>query len=272
MKDFFLRKVIRLQGTIGRRTYALCGVLGFALKFGLDSMIAHSFGKPWRLINYWHLAGARFEPNEVAVLLTAALPFVWFGVATTLLRTRDAGVPAWTVVLFFIPIVNLGYFGTLLFLHPRPPRSGAVGRADLESRTALESAIVSVVITTAFTLAFAGLTTWLFQSYGLILFVGLPFIVGFMAAMVHGYRAPRSAPQIAAVVFTSLLFAAGGFLALPGRALCASRWRLRSLSLLHSSAPRLGITCRPVGARQFRHAFPSCSRYWHSSSPRSLLL
>lgn len=208
-----LRRLWQVEGTVDRTTYIASGVIGFAVKFGVDWSIAHAFGKPWRLINYWSLSGARLEPGEVATLLLVALPFIWFGVTMTLLRARDANVPAATVVLFFVPIFNLLYFALLSVLPPSRTGHIAAAPPKTEATKAVESAVYSVLITAALGIAFGGITTWLFRSYGLMLFVGLPFVIGFVAAMLHGYRYPRSASQTFLVAGVALLFAGGGFLA-----------------------------------------------------------
>ena len=208
-----LRRLFRLEGTVGRREYAIAGIGGFALKFAVDWSIAHAFGRTWRLINYWYLAGANLRPSEVATLLVAALPFIWLGVSMTLLRARDADVPALTIVLFFVPGLNLLYFACLMAAPP--VRRGGIAAAPVKTEVTkvVESAVLSVLITTLVALTLGGLTTWLFRSYGVMLFVGLPFVIGFSAAVLHGYRYPRSAPQIFLVAMTSLMFVAGGFLA-----------------------------------------------------------
>ena len=211
MRDLF-RRLVRLEGTVDRRTYALCGLVGFAIKYAIDSSIASAFGKHWRLINYWYLASAHLEISEVARLLIVALPFIWFGVTMTLLRARDAGISPFTVVLFFVPVVNLIYFTTLM-LKPSVPAPSMPATVQAERTKAVESAILSVLVTTAVTIVVGGVMTKLFQSYGVVLFAGLPFFVGFSAATLHGYRYPRSAPQTLLVAFTSLLFVGGAFLA-----------------------------------------------------------
>jgi len=67
----FLRQLWLVEGTIGRVAYAGAGISAFAVKFGVDWSIARAFGGHWRLINYWHLAGANITPSEFAALLAA---------------------------------------------------------------------------------------------------------------------------------------------------------------------------------------------------------
>lgn len=208
-----LRRLLRVEGSVGRVAYAAAGLIGFAVKFCVDWSIAHAFGRQWRLINYWYMAGAKFAPGEVAVLLLVALPFIWFGVTMTLLRARDAGVPAATIILFFVPVLNLLYFGLLMLLPPTGAARPQAVHVKSESTKIVESAVFAVMISTLIGIVFGGITTWLFKSYGLVLFVGLPFLIGFTAAVLHGYRYPRSGPQVILVALISLLFAGGGFLA-----------------------------------------------------------
>ena len=213
MRSLFVR-LWRVDGTVDRVTYLSSGLIAFAIKHVLDWSIAHAFGKPWRLVNYWSLARASLAPGEVETLLIVALPFIWFGVTMTLLRARDAGVPAGTVVLFFVPVINLLYFAILAALPTADTANAPRTIPKSDSTMAVESAVLAVLITTTVGVAFVGISTWLFRNYGLMLFVGLPFVLGFLAAMVHGYRYPRSAPQIFLVATVSLLFVAGALLAI----------------------------------------------------------
>src|SRR5947209_20059273 len=78
----------RLNGTVDRGTYALVGVLGFALKHNIDRLVAtYGFHRGWRLFSYWlplrdvaRITDLR--SNQAAFLGTMvaiALPFVWVG-------------------------------------------------------------------------------------------------------------------------------------------------------------------------------------------------
>jgi hypothetical protein len=213
----WLRKLWRVEGTVGRATYAIAGFGGFALKFAVDWSIAHGFGQPWRLLNYWHLIGAKISRPELIVLLLVAVPFIWFGVTMSLLRSRDAGVPALMVLLFFVPVLNLIYFLTLCALPSRHSGGRTTNEpllpAKTESMKTVESAVYSVLITAVFALACAGISTWVFQKYGMMLFVGLPFCIGFSASLLHGWRYPRSGAQSLFVAVTALLFVCGALLA-----------------------------------------------------------
>src|SRR5690242_4731637 len=106
------------RGRIGRRSYLVIGLLLFALKHNFDRVLALSFGYNWGPFNYLIF----FSPEESVrglsevdswfylELLLIALPFIWIGVVLTLRRLRDAGLPLWLVIVFFIPLINLIFF------------------------------------------------------------------------------------------------------------------------------------------------------------------
>ncbi len=109
----------RPSGTIDRGTYALVGVLGFALKHNLDRLVASQvFGRPWTLFNYWEPVRdvARItdlrdgEAVFLGTMVALALPFIWVGVMLTLKRLRSAGLSPVMAALFFVPFLNLVSF------------------------------------------------------------------------------------------------------------------------------------------------------------------
>src|SRR6267378_3296163 len=110
------------RGTVDRGTYALVGVVGFAIKHNIDRLIANRlFGRPFTPFNYWippvqairidslSTTDARF----LATMVSIALPFVWIGLAMTVRRLRSANLPLSLVVLFFVPLMNLLFFVVL---------------------------------------------------------------------------------------------------------------------------------------------------------------
>ncbi|HJY29313.1 MAG TPA: hypothetical protein VJ306_14900, partial [Pyrinomonadaceae bacterium] len=102
------------RGTIGRRRYLITGLVLFALKHNIDRLLATLFDYPWGPFNYlvfystngngvWHLSYP--DASFLALLVLAALPFIWIGVVLTLRRLRDAALPLWLVFLFFVPVI-----------------------------------------------------------------------------------------------------------------------------------------------------------------------
>ena len=207
------RGLWRLQGTVSRSTYAIGGVIAFALKYAIDWSIATLiFHRTWTLLSYWRLIGPLTSEQErvtvwmFLLLLIVSLPFLWFGMSMTLLRLRDAGNSAGWAALFFIPVLNVLLFIALSIV----PHRDASGRRDLSG--VMESALFAIVATAALATAAIGLTTRGLETYGIGLFVAVPFCVGYLSAFLHARRYPAAAgaqPYLVALLSTFLL---GGFL------------------------------------------------------------
>jgi uncharacterized membrane protein YhaH (DUF805 family) len=229
------RELWTSRGTIDRGTYALVGLIGFALKHNLDRLVATLvFHRPWGLFNYWvpvpDVARITALPSGDAIFLESmvllSLPFVWIGIALTMKRLRSANLPSTLVLLFFVPFMNLLFFLVLCLVPARGsgtteqakelPRSSFLARIVPEG--ALGSAAISLLVTVPLGLAMALLGTQVLVNYGWGLFVALPFTMGFAAALIYGLRQPRSLAGCigVAVLSTALLGAALLTLALEG--------------------------------------------------------
>jgi uncharacterized membrane protein YhaH (DUF805 family) len=199
----------RWDGRVSRGKYATVGLIGVAIKYNLDRLIAGSFlgYRQSFFFNYWAPLGkaARLdrlsstEANFLATLLLFSIPFLWVGVAMTAKRLRDAGQPVWLVVLFFIPVINVLFFLALCALPPQEraaysegapwPGPGVV--AGMIPRSALGSAVLAIFLTTVLGLVFVGLGTLVIGGYGWGLFVALPFCLGMFSVLLHSYHEPR---------------------------------------------------------------------------------
>lgn len=217
------------NGRVSRGTYALAGFLGVAIKHNLDRLLAHESGLQWHIWNYWYALDGSAHPNSLTspsrqflgALLLTALPFIWIGVTMTVKRLRDAGQPLWLTILFFAPIVNLLFFAVLCVLpgHEAHDTSSVAAKPQQalpgfwpKSRwgsAALGVAIAAVLGTSVawFDLRFLG-------TYGLTLFVALPFVMGYLAVWVHCRTQPRKLSDVLAVVTFSVLLAGAGIAAI----------------------------------------------------------
>jgi uncharacterized membrane protein YhaH (DUF805 family) len=211
-----LSNIFRLDGTVGRRAYALVGLIGFAIKHNLDRYIASEYLPQTNgVFTYWEPLGkfARLTtlsyPEKLVLLrlLIAALPFIWVGVGMTVRRLRDAAAPVWLVCLFFIPFLNLIFFLILCFLPPKesdPSKEAApwphVRPLDgIIPKGKFANALLTTVVTSAIGLLFVLPGTQIMQSYGWSLFVALPFCMGMLAALLYSYHEPRSFTDCAEV-------------------------------------------------------------------------
>lgn len=105
-KKFDIHYLWRWDGEIGRVSYFITGTVLFALKYHIDRGIAYfGFGgRSWSITNYlWPGQGLQSlidTPDDRKFFLTmilCSLPFIWFGLALTLRRLRDANLPSWLV-------------------------------------------------------------------------------------------------------------------------------------------------------------------------------
>jgi uncharacterized membrane protein YhaH (DUF805 family) len=216
IQDFFT-----FQGRVGRATYALTGIVGVLIKHNIDRALAmQMYRQRWALMNYITPLGILNRPyplssDEKRFLLTMALvavPFIWVGVAMTVKRLRDAGVASRLVFLFFIPAVNVVFFLLLCLLPSREEQEMAAkgGWGILE--TYLPNSKWGSAALGAFAGAISGTVLSLFSirlfgGYGFILFLAIPFFVGYLAAWLYCYRLPRSFGECCIVALASVFLA-----------------------------------------------------------------
>lgn len=219
------------RGTVGRGKYAAVGLVLFAVKHNLDRLIAYSYSRRWSLANYWffEVTGgveevAQFDARLYAVMVAAALPFVWVGVVMTIKRLRDAALPLWFVVFFFAPFLNLFFF---LLLAVVPSRAVAAG----ERRTAgpaaraqtalgrvipdhpLGSAALSLLVVVPLSIAATLFSVRALAGYGWGLFVGLPFFLGLVSVLLYSFHRPRTLEGCVAVSLLSVALVAAALVA-----------------------------------------------------------
>jgi len=211
------------ERTIDRGTYAFWGVLLAALKYNLDRIVVEIWNKKvLSPLSYWipgDLFGVFSVSNERAraafPLLLVSLPFIVTGVALTLRRMRDVRMPGGSVLLFFVPVVNLLFFAALCVLPStgaagspeRPPRWRLLDRVIPESPFGSAAMSLLIVLPIASVLAFV--SSEVLQRYGWGLFVGLPFFVGLASSLLHGFRRPRTLAQCIGVSALATMLLAG---------------------------------------------------------------
>ncbi len=182
-------------GTMKRGPYGLWGLGLLILKYNLDRFLATMvFHRTWHPLDYI-LPGNLFEQDLqfCAWMVVIGLPFAWVGVVLTLRRLRDAGLPLYLVVLFFVPVVNLVFFILLCALPSRELKAAEVQvrRHWLDRwmpHSLLGCAGVGAVVPVVLGVATVALGVNVFRNYGLGLFVVVPFAVGLIAVLLYGYR------------------------------------------------------------------------------------
>ncbi|MBC7544538.1 MAG: hypothetical protein H7338_17590 [Candidatus Sericytochromatia bacterium] len=223
--DFRFSQLWRFDRSLDRGGYAAAGIVLMLIKYNLDRLTAGLFGYAWSPFRYLKARPAQIvaesgatETQFYGVLIALALPFIWAGLSLTIQRLRSVGLPLWLVCLFFVPVVNLFFFAALCVLPANladqstvgPPNRGPV-KAFLDRvmpRSSTGSAGMAMLLTgfvgvLAVTVSVVG-----FNQYGLGIFVGMPFCLGLMAALLHAYHQRRSYRECLSVAILSVAFLA----------------------------------------------------------------
>ena len=202
-----LSHIWKWQGAIDRRDYFLWGIILCAAKYNLDRLLVWTTtGKRWSLLDYtrlgeylWPKFPAFEGVGEFVAMLAWSLPFMTAGVLLTLKRLRSVQLSPWLVLIFFVPVIKLIFFFLLCLL---PPRESAKPEKDLPPgpkswlgqfipRNGAAAAFGGIVFAMMASALCVWIGTTLFRQYGWSLFVGLPFILGFLPVLVYGYHEAR---------------------------------------------------------------------------------
>jgi len=93
-------------------------------------------------------------------------------------------MPSWLVILFFVPIINLVTIGLFCFLHEKDAQPGGT-----EWRV---NAVFASLIVAAVCFGVVLLGSMVLKSYGLGLFVALPFYLGFLSVVIYDSDGTKS--------------------------------------------------------------------------------
>ncbi|MEM6642102.1 MAG: DUF805 domain-containing protein [Bacteroidota bacterium] len=211
-------QLLSWKGEINRKHYLIWGLILFAIKYNLDRLIAFSFDRPWYFVDYYlgideisNLEAGSTALNFYLALLISSLPFLWSGTVLCLKRTRNSNLPPALVLLFFIPYLNFLLFIILASLPERERKKESkesyIKRMLPDNR--LGSALVSVGIAVIVTFILALLFVEQMGNYGWSLFVGLPFLMGYLSVYLYGRRNPISLKEVSMLSLTVVLVFCG---------------------------------------------------------------
>lgn len=273
------RELWTWNGTLDRGTYAVIGLIGFAIKHNLDRLVATAgFARPWTLFNYWiplnkaisittlSHADARFLLTMVAM----SIPFIWIGVVCTLKRIRDTGLPVGCVVLFFVPFANLVFFLLFCLIPSKTQDTGAAFAANHRKESGIGkwiphsragSAALAALLIGLIGGAIAYFAMDVLVGYGWGLFVALPFCMGFTAVLLAAYHEPISRKGAIGVSTMSVVVL--------GALLLAIGWEGFICILM---ATPLGILCAMAGGATAYGIQPRASSGANSSATFSIVL
>jgi uncharacterized membrane protein YhaH (DUF805 family) len=203
---------------VGRFDYAASGLLLFAVKIALDSVLYYSAtGRAWSPLSYmdprYSLRFDRVPLSEqwvIWVLAVAMLPFLWIGVSMTVRRCLDAGLPPIWSLLFFVPAVNYLMMVLLCFL----PTRGAADAGDLPAGGKVRFSdapglwVRGLAAGAGTGLMMILLSVLVLDRYGQALFLGAPFVMGYLPAFMLNRTGRVGAAATIGIAQLALLVAA----------------------------------------------------------------
>ena len=213
----------------GRARYLEIGMALMLLKYAVDAFLVFVWaGEIWTpldyvlsLANLSRAKASRFSSGLTFTLLLWTVPFVWTGVVLSVRRIRDAALPLWLIVLFFIPVANY-FLMLLLALWPTapPPLTDPVPDAP-EATRGRHALSLGTAAGLATGLALGSSGTLALESYGLSIFIVTPFISTATAAFIAAKIDPRfessttiAFTTLASLFITFILVAIEGFVCL----------------------------------------------------------
>ncbi len=186
-----------LRAPVSRRSYVMAGGCLFLLKYTLESLyFSRLLGRPLTpeefLGPFFIGRAALVQQLSIGggwVLLGLQLPFLWIGLTMSVRRALMAGLRPWWGFLFLVPLVNYLLIALLVALPDRaakaspaesPVESDVLTRHNTGFLRALRAALFGAL----FGLGMVGVCVYQFRSYGAVLFIATPIMVGFVSAAI----------------------------------------------------------------------------------------
>ncbi len=203
------------RGTISRPWFVYAGILLTIIKTTTDTFVR---GIPaGNVTDYWLVAIPSDLAGVKALLPTIlwSIPFVWIGTGLCVMRLRNAGLPRVFAPLFFVPGINVLFFVVCSCMPSAHTPAGSALEANSRSffarmlpHTDFGIAAFTIIICTLIGVIGVLAGAYGLGNYGAPLFLGLPFFMGFLSALLYGVRKRRTLRECISVAFLSLFFTA----------------------------------------------------------------
>ena len=191
----------RSDRPIDRGTYLKAGVSLMLLKYVVDAMLIGVFGGVvWTPLDYL-LPMVSFRAAKIAgfplalniALVVWTLPFIWIGVSLSVRRALDAAVFPGIVVTFFLPVFNYLLMLALALAPSRkyepPVAASSPSRREPGIGHRGRLGVLAGVLTGLVAMALAATTI---KTYGASIFLGTPFMIGLVSAVVANRLEPKT--------------------------------------------------------------------------------
>ncbi len=206
------------RARVDRRRYVIAGVLLVLLKYALDAAVIYATsGHVWLPHEYLSPALSTREVilghgNEWALALMIAwtLPFMWIGLSMSLRRAVDAGQSPTLALLFLVPGINYLLMLVLAAL-PSVPRE-PINAPPPQSEGRLLAALYGVAAGVGIALLVTLFSTLVLASYGQMLFLVTPVIIGACASAFYNRHADQGAGGSVSVALLATVIAGAAIL------------------------------------------------------------
>jgi uncharacterized membrane protein YhaH (DUF805 family) len=201
-----------LTRPVDRRFYAASGFALALFKYAVDcALVWYWTGAVWTPLGYLNpsLAAREASGPEPSWLFWAlvvwTLPFYWIGISMTVRRTIDAGLLSGWALLFFVPIVNYLFMIILCCL----PTSDATPGPSPARDQRFASVAASTAAGAAVGIAMMGLSVVWLRGYGASLFLGTPFVMGFVSGFLFNRSGAETPLATLGVAYLTLVVVGG---------------------------------------------------------------
>jgi len=192
-----LARLAGLRAPVDRGLYLKAGLGLAALKFGAEAALVFALtGQLFSPLAYLlPLASLRAGPLDALpdlVLVAMALwtlPFAWVGATMSVRRARDAGLHPAVGLGFLLPFLNYVFIGVLAALPTR--RTAPAPRALQGPERGVAAALTGVAAGSALAIPLTAFSTLALGGYGAGLFLGGPFLMSAIAALLFNLRGDR---------------------------------------------------------------------------------
>ena len=148
------------------------------------------------------------------ILFLWTIPFLWISIAMSVRRSVATTGSSFLGLLILVPVVN---FATMFFLCLLPDRHHQPKVSEVPIATALpsnrvRSAISGMFISIAGSMVLYALSVTVFQSYGILLFFGMPVLIGVVTSYMFNRQALQPLGQSVLVAELGILLCSGALL------------------------------------------------------------
>lgn len=182
---------------VTRRLYATTGFGLMAVKYVVEAAFVYAYAQTLYPLYAFlspiatvRIAPAGGAPEWLFALWALwTLPFAWIGVSMSVRRARDAGLPAFFGLFFFIPLLNMLFMLLLAALPSRPARPLTTPLKGEER--VVWAALTGVTGGAALGVGMTAFSVFVLGEYGNALFVGTPAMMGMVAGFLLNARSPQ---------------------------------------------------------------------------------